>query len=137
MAKAAAKSGGRERGADMRERSSKFRGWGREAATQGLAFVAIADGRVSRLHCTIRAEMAQAVQGHGGEAGQPATPQGRLLRPLTARLSAWPQAVLRDFSSNGTFVNGIPLPFHPTGPLYCPPPSHPLQSEFFKTRADN
>eukprot|EP00884_Botryococcus_braunii_P003133 jgi/Botrbrau1/12820/Bobra.20_1s0011.1 len=79
-----------------------------DAAAKGLSFVAIADGRVSRMHCTIRAH-AQAVQnGEHGQAGS--TPRAQGHSPFISPIANCPQGLLEDFSSNGTYVNGVRVP---------------------------
>ena len=60
-----------------------------EARAASLAFAEVVDGRISRLHCTIRME-----------------PGLRL--PLAAGRSY--AAIVEDRSSNGTFVNGERIP---------------------------
>lgn len=105
---------------------------------RALSFAEIPDGRVSRLHCIVRADEPPAAPAHDpiGLASPAGTPRAagdaadadeaalesllRELCRLDSRLAsspnpipspaAPPAAYLEDFSSNGTFLNGERVP---------------------------
>ena len=108
----------------------------RQLMRRALSFAEIPDGRVSRLHCIVRADgpPAAPAQDPVGLASPAGTPRGagdaadadeaalesllRELCRLDSRLAASPNpnskpspaAYLEDFSSNGTFLNGERVP---------------------------
>ena len=112
---------------------------------RALSFAEIPDGRVSRLHCIVRADgpPAAPAQDPVGLASPAGTPRGardaadadeaalesllRELCRLDSRLAASPNpkpspaappaAYLEDFSSNGTFLNGERVPAGAAVPL--------------------